>query len=145
MASEPQGRKLSDAVPHYHCVSCYDRGYTRVRKLDGRGYGTGPWLIMDCEACGGRGRKRIKPLTEEQQRAVDWFASSQPPAEPFLLRPGRLVRNPKSWWEMIRFDLSEQTDDKYREAAINCAVRCFEIFGGQEKELDLGEEKELEL
>lgn len=41
-------RKLSDAVPHYHCHHCFDRGYVVFRPTENP---KARWLRFNCEYC----------------------------------------------------------------------------------------------
>ena len=42
--------------------------------------------------------------------AVEWFLSSDPPAEPFTLKPAIQIINPATYWQRLRGDIAAGPD-----------------------------------
>lgn len=43
----------------------------------------------------------------EAQEAVDWFMTTEPPAEGFALQSGVYVSNPANYWAYLRMNVGE--------------------------------------
>ena len=80
------------------------------------------------------GQPTMYAWDEETSVLVDWFLETDLPEEPFRLKRGVEVGQPRKFYEVLKNDIAQGVDGaRARTGALQEDLRClFDLFGNQE-------------